>query len=100
MDHTSPHDYVVVDNGSLTVIVSLGMLRYLPEGTRARTTLNQVTHRDIPVAWPDEHVEDVLQRMTENYLTAIPVIDRETDRFLGAVTRPGIVEMVLSKGRR
>ena len=94
------HDYVVADNGSLTGIVSLGMLRCLPERTWARTTLDQVTRKHIPVAWPDEHVLDVLQRMTENCLTVIPAVDPETVRFPEAVTRHYIVELVLSKGRR
>ncbi len=94
------HDYVVVDNGSLSGIVSLGMLRYLPEGAWMRTTLEQVMRRETPLAWSDEHVEDVFQRMTENHLTAIPVIDRESERFLGALTTHDVVDLVVNKGRR
>ena len=94
------HDYVVVDDGSLTGVVSLSMLRYLPEGAWSRTGLEQVMRREIPVAWRDEHIEDVLQRMTEHYLTTIPVMDRESGGFLGAVTSHDIVELVVNKGRR
>ena len=94
------HDYVVVDHGSLSGIVSLGMLRYLPEGTWMRTTLDQVMRRETPLAWSDEHVEDVYQRMAENHLTAIPVIDRESEKFLGALTTNDVVDLVVNKGRR
>ena len=94
------HDYVVVNNGSLSGIVSLGMLRYLPEGAWTRTTLEQVMRRETPLAWSDEHVEDVFQRMTENHLTAIPVIDRASERFLGALTTHDVVDLVVNKGRR
>ena len=94
------HDYVVVDHGSLAGIVSLSMLRYLPEGAWSRTTLEQVMRSETPVAWRDENIEDVLQRMTEHYLTAIPVMDRGSGRFLGAVTSNDIVELVVNKGRR
>ena len=94
------HDYVVVDRGVVAGVVSLGLLRYLPEGTWAKTTLGEVMRRETPVARPDEHIEDVLQRMTEHYLTAIPVIEGKSGRFLGAVTSQDIVELVLNKGRQ
>ena len=71
------HDYVIVKNGSLSGIVSLSMLRYLPKEKWSATKLDNVVRRKTPHAWPDELVEDVLQRMTENALTIIPVLDRE-----------------------
>ena len=94
------HDYVVVHDGTSAGIVSLGMLRYLPEGAWASTNLSDVLRSNTPQAFPDEQVEDVLQRMTENQITAIPVIDRESERFIGALTSHDIVELVVSKGRR
>ena len=94
------HDYVVLERGALAGIVSLGMLRYLPEGVWGKTTLGEVVRSQIPVAQPDEHIEDVLQRMTENYLSAMPVVERGSGKFLGAVTSHDIVELVLNKGRQ
>ena len=93
------HDYVVLDDDSVPGIVSIGMVRYLPEDAWANTRLSQLIRSDPPVAWPDEHVEDVLQRMAESYLTAIPVVERESGRFVGALTSRDILELVLNRGR-
>ena len=94
------HDYVVVDHGTLAGVVSLGMLRYLPEGSWADTQLQQVMRSETPTALADEHIEDVFQRMTESNLTVMPVTDRETGGFLGVITSHDIIELVVSKGRR
>ena len=91
------HDYVVVRNGTLAGLVSLSTFRYLPKASWPSTVLNDVLRHQTPVAWPDEHVEDVLQRMTENSLTAIPVVERETEKFLGAVTSHDIVELMMNE---
>ena len=93
------HDCVVPERGALPGVVSLGLLRYLPQGVWGNTTLVEVMRSQIPVARPEEHIEDVFQRMTENYLTAMPVVERGSGRFLGRVTSQGIVEVVLNKGR-
>ena len=93
------HDYVVTDGGNLAGIVSVALFRYLPDDAWASTRLAEVMRRETPLAWHDEHIEDVLQRMTENSLSVIPVLDRETDQFLGAVTSQDILELVLNKGR-
>ena len=93
------HDYVVLDDESGPGIVSIGMFRYLPEDAWSSTTLGQLSRPDPPVAWLDEHVEDVLQRMAENYLTAMPVVERESGRFVGALTSRDILELMLNRGR-
>ena len=91
------YDYVVVDGDALAGIVSLSTFRYLPKGDWATTNLGQVLrNRMPPTATPDEPIEDVLQRMTENGLTTIPVLDEETDQVLGAVTIHDIMEPMLS----
>ncbi len=91
------HDYVVVEKGALVGIVSLSTFRYLPKGFWARTSLKDIVRRQMPLAWPDEHVEDVLQRMTETSLSIIPVVERESEKFIGAVTREDIVELMMTE---
>ena len=93
------HDYVIVKNGSLSGIVSLGMLRYLPKEAWSETKLDNVVRHKTPQAWPDELVEDVLQRMTENGLTVLPVVDRESDHFLGTVTSQDVLELITMEAR-
>ncbi len=94
------HDYVLADGDDAVGIVSLGMLRYLPEDTWPTTSLREVVRSGTPVARPDEHVEDVLQRMMESQLSAIPVVDRESGKFLGSLTSDDIVELVVYRGSR
>ena len=88
------HDYVVVNRGSLAGIVSLSMLRYLPRAEWERTSLQRVLRRITPNAYPDELVEDALQRMVENSLTVLPVVDRETGDLIGSISSHEVVEMI------
>ncbi len=90
------HDYVVVENGKFAGIVSVGMLRYLPHSDWEHTTLDRVTRRiETSHAYSDEFVEDVLQRMTENSTTVLPVIDSETREFIGSISSHEVVEMIV-----
>ena len=41
-----------------------------------------------------EPVEDVLQRMSENSLSVMPVVERDSERFLGAVTSNDIIQLM------
>ena len=91
-----PHqqDYAVVDQGELSGIVSLSMLRYLPKESWSQTPLRKLARPRTLYAWPDEPVEDALQRMTEHSLTVIPVRDRESRKFLGVVNIRQILELI------
>ena len=93
------HDYVILDDDSDAAIISIGMFRYLPEDAWTNTPLSHLMRTDPPVAWPDEDVEDVLQRMSDHHLTALPVIDRESAMFVGALTSRDILELVLNRER-
>ena len=91
-----PHqqDYAVVEKGELSGIVSLSLLRYLPKESWSNTPLRKLARPRTLYAWPDEPVEDALQRMTENSLTVIPVRDRESEKFLGVVNSRQILELI------
>ena len=91
-----PHQahYVVADEEALVGIVSLEMLRYLPKDAWGKTRLDAVVRRQTPLAWPDEHVEDVLQRMSESSLSVLPVVERDSEKFLGAVTSNDIIQLM------
>ena len=91
------HDYVVVDDDDIVGIVSVEMLRYLPKGSWAETPLKEVIRREPPLACPDEHIEDVLQRMSENSVSVMPVVERESQEFLGSVSRSDIVELMVAQ---
>ena len=89
------HDYIVVDHGELAGIVSVGMLRYLPHREWDDTPLAQMLRHDTPAAHSDEFLEDVLQRMTESALTALPVTDSKTGKFIGSISSHEILEMLI-----
>ena len=93
------HDYVVVDQGKLAGIVSIGMLRYLPRGQWERTPLATVLRQNTPHAYSDELVEDALQRMTENSLTVLPVEDRGTGKFIGSIASHEVLGLIVSSAR-
>lgn len=97
----APHqqDYVIADKGELAGIVSLRMLRYVPKETWSTTRLDRIVRRDPPLASPDEPVEDVLQRMTERSLTAMPVMERESRSFVGMVTSQDILDLIIADAR-
>ena len=90
------HDYVVVDQGKIAGVVSLNMLRYLPRSEWASTPLGRVMRQNTPKAYLDELVEDALERMTKNSLTVLPVIDKETEEFIGSISSHEVLEMVVS----
>ena len=90
------HDYVVEDDGRFAGIVSVGMLRYLPHSDWEHTSLGSVTRRiSTPEASSDEFVEDVLQRMTDNSITVLPVNDAETGEFIGSISSYEVMEMIV-----
>ncbi len=93
------HDYVVVNHGQLAGIVSLSLLRYLPRSEWGRTSLSGVLRQTTPHAHSDESVEDALQRMTESALTVLPVMDAETDAFIGSISSYEVLEMMVLTAR-
>ena len=93
------HDYIVVDHGKLAGIVTVSMLRYLPRSEWDHTPLAQMLRHDMPAAHSDEFLEDVLQRMTESALTALPVTDAKTGKFIGSITSHEILEMLIFSAR-
>ena len=71
------------------------LLRYLPRSEWDHTPLAQMLRHDMPAAHSDEFLEDVLQRMTESALTALPVTDAKTGKFIGSISSHEILEMLI-----
>ena len=92
-----PHqyEYIVARERELSGIVSVSMLRYLPKEDWSSTPLGDVVRHSSAKAWPDEHVEDVLQRMQDLSLTALPVLDRKSGALVGSVTSQEIHELIV-----
>ncbi len=88
------HDYVVVDEGVPVGVLPLTRLIFLRKGSWETTQLSSVLRRNIPT-WPDEPIDDVLERMADNSLTIIPVMERESDKFLGTVTSHDVLDLMV-----
>ena len=93
------HDYVIVENGQLAGIVSVSMLRFLPHAEWEHTPLSQMLRRQTPTVSSDDYLEDALQRMTENSLSVLPVVDAETGEFRGSISSDEILEMLVVSAR-
>lgn len=87
-------DYVVVDGGEVAGVVSLARLRLTPVGSRAATPLREVLQRNPPRVTPEEHVEDALRLMTHASMSVVPVVESGSGKFLGAVTKDDVMELV------
>ena len=88
-------DYLVVDDGEVSGIVSVGGLRSLRRGLRAKGLLRDIMRDNTLVAWPDEPIGDVLERMTNASQSVVPVMDRQSDRFVGSVTSHDVIDLVV-----
>ena len=88
------YDYLVVEDGAPAGIVSLSKLRSVGAGPRADVPLGDVIRRRMPRAWPDEPIDDVLQRMAGHWVTVVPVVDRDSGEFLGTVTSHDLLDLV------
>ena len=88
------HDYIVIDDGQVRGIVSLARLRFVPKRKRRTTQLRNVLRLQPPHAFPDEAIEDVLERMYAHSLTILPVLGREDMEFLGSVAHRDVTDFV------
>ena len=88
-------DYLVVDDGKVSGIVSTRGLRSVRRGSSATATLNQVMRASKLNAYPDEPIHDALDRMTKAAQTVIPVTDPDSGRFLGSVKCADVIDLVV-----
>ena len=88
-------DYVIVAEGQLAGVVSMSMLRFLPRSEWERTELSNVLRRNTPQCSPEDFVEDALQRMTEDSLSVLPVVDPNSGNFMGSISSYEVLEMLV-----
>ncbi|MYB28801.1 MAG: CBS domain-containing protein [Acidimicrobiaceae bacterium] len=89
------HDYLVVDEGRVSGIVSTSGLHSVRRGSDATSTLGKVMRASTLNTGPDEPIHDALERMTNASQTVIPVTDPESGRFLGSVTSADVIHLVV-----
>ena len=89
------HDYLVVDGGEVSGIVSTKGLRSIRRGRRSAATLRSVMRDSTLTAWPDELLTDAMEKMANASQSVIPVLDRESGQFLGSVARHDVIDLVV-----
>ena len=93
-------DYLIMDRGvpagtvSLTRVNFRRRLFFWRRGSFGETPMRRLMRRGPPHANPDEPIQDALERMAENSMTIIPVMDRNTGQFMGMVSSNEILELV------
>jgi CBS domain-containing protein len=88
------HYVVVSEPHRLAGIISLPEIRHVPESRRKEMLLKNLVQPHPPVAWPHEHLDDVLERMADHNVSVIPVIDHETGELLGSVTSSDVLSLI------
>jgi predicted transcriptional regulator len=94
-----PHQqhYIVINEpNKLAGVVYLPNLRHLPKNSWKETTLGNVVSRYTAVAWPDEPLDDVLERMANNNMSMIPVISHDTGEIIGSISSSDIMTRIIS----
>ena len=93
-------DYLIMERGvpvgtvSLTRVNFRRRLFFWRRGSFGETPMRRLMRRGPPHANPDEPIQDALERMAENSMTIIPVMDRNTGQFMGMVSSNEILELV------
>ena len=88
-------DYLVVDDGEVSGVVTTSGLRSIRRGSQAKALLRDVLRANHLVTWPDEPIQDALEKMTNASQSVIPVLDRESGQLLGSIASHDVIDLVL-----
>ncbi|HLG67125.1 MAG TPA: chloride channel protein [Acidimicrobiales bacterium] len=80
--------YPVVDgSAAMTGVVGFSDLLEAERNGLGARSIQDIAHRDVVVAWPDETLRSAADRMAEHWLGALPVVERgRGSRIVGLVT--------------
>jgi len=93
IEETRHHGFPVVEHGKLIGIVTFADLTRVPKARRRKIKVKDILSRKLVVAYPDESVQSALDRMYENNIGRLLVVDREEPtRIVGIITRSDIVK--------
>jgi CBS domain-containing protein len=91
-------DYVVVDQSRrMAGIVSAHDLGRLPKDQWNATTLDKLVQPDTPTAAPREPLDDILERMADNRVSVLPVVDPDTGSLISSITTTDVMSPVVGQ---
>ena len=80
--------FPVVADGELLGIVTFDDIRKVPEEMQDEIRVEDLAVKDVIVAYPDENMKQVMDRLYNNNIGRLPVVERENPKkLLGIVTR-------------
>jgi len=92
------HDYVVIDQSRrLAGVVSSHDLGRLPKDRWSTTTLDKLVQPDTATAIPQEPLDDILERMADNRVSVLPVVDPDTGQLIGSITTADVMGPVVGQ---
>ncbi|MEZ5336012.1 MAG: CBS domain-containing protein [Methanolobus sp.] len=85
---------VLDSNGNLCGIVTLKDVRDKVEHGELEKTINEISSKDVEIAYPDESLNTVLKRLAAKDIGRLPVVSRsQNTKLLGIITRSDIVKL-------
>ncbi|HXK96203.1 MAG TPA: CBS domain-containing protein, partial [bacterium] len=86
---------VIGEEGTIIGIFSMEDLRllFLEEQVQDLIVAMDIANADFVYAFPDEDLHSVLRKLTELVTDEIPVLDRETRKYLGTIKRRDILNL-------
>ena len=94
------HEYVVVNQSrAMAGVVSAHDLGRLPKGQWNDTTLDKLVQTGAPIAAPKEPLDDVLERMADNRVSVLPVVDPDTGKLISSITTADVLGPVVGQKR-
>jgi CIC family chloride channel protein len=80
--------FPVVEDGELFGIITFDDLRKVPEERQDEIHVEDVAVKEVIAAFPDENMKQVMDRLYQNNVGRLPVVERENPKkLLGIVTR-------------
>jgi len=93
MEETCHHGFPVVENGRLIGIVAFRDIVKIPPEQRKKLKVKDIIKRKPVVAYPDESVQSALEKMYEEDVGRLPVVDRCNERrVIGIITKSDILK--------
>ena len=90
-DYVTQYNYrgfPVVDGGELVGIIAFDNIRKIPEEKQEEIRVGNVAVRNVICAYPDENMKQVMDRLYENNVGRLPVVERKMPKkLIGIVTR-------------
>jgi len=92
MERSYYHGYPVVEDGKLIGIITFEDIAKVPREKRHKVKVKDILKDKVIVTYPDESVQEALNKMYKYKIGRLPVVDRENPkRLLGIITRSDIL---------